>query len=152
MKYKNMFQQNLIDLMTEGQTKEDVFKNVASQLKEFGYVNERYAEGIISREENFPTGLLTQYLSIALPHSEPMYVKKPFVFIARSKHEIAMKQMGNSEKMNVKNFFFLGITEPKDQVGLLQSFMKLFMDKEFVHKFSEENDPIKVIQLFKKNI
>ncbi|MBU5585460.1 PTS sugar transporter subunit IIA, partial [Enterococcus sp. S181_ASV_20] len=63
------------------------------------------------------------------------HVEKPFVYIARLKNEVRVKQMGDSQLMKVKNLFFLGIKDPKEQVGLLQAFMELFMNEEFVRAF-----------------
>ena len=37
--------------------------------------------------------------------------------------------------MEVENFFFLGITQPTEQVELLQIIMNLFMDDKFVMEF-----------------
>ena len=60
--------------------------------------------------------------------------------------------MGDSQEMGVKNLFFLGIKDPKGQVGLLQAFMELFMKEEFVTAFMQEEDKIKIYQLFTQNI
>lgn len=152
MDYKEMFDNQLISLDLEGGNEEEVFRKVAIHLKELGFVNEGYLGGITIREQEFPTGLITQYLNIALPHSDSKYVKKPFIYIARLKNEVKVKQMGDSQEMGVKNLFFLGIKDPKEQVGLLQAFMELFMKEEFVSNFVNENDKKKIYQLFTENI
>ena len=118
MSYKDMFHEQLIRLEVEGATEEAVFEKVAVQLRDLGFVNEGYLRGITAREQKFPTGLITQHVNIALPHSDPEYVEKPFVYIARLKNEVKVKQMGDSQEMGVKNLFFLGIKDPKGQVGL----------------------------------
>jgi PTS system galactitol-specific IIA component len=82
-----------------------------------------------------------------LPHSEPAYVEKPFIAIVRLKNEVKMKQMGDSQEMQVKDLFFLGIKEPKEQVGLLQSLMALFMDEGFVKAFIETQEVQAIYQL-----
>ncbi|OJG35486.1 hypothetical protein RV00_GL002671 [Enterococcus devriesei] len=152
MDYKEMFDQELISLELKGENEVEVFQQVAKQLTELGFVNEGYLNGIITREEKFPTGLITQHVNIALPHSDPEYVEKPFVYIARLKDEVKVKQMGDSQEMKVKNLFFLGIKDPKGQVGLLQAFMELFMKEEFVTEFINEKDINKIYQLFTNNI
>lgn len=152
MDYREMFDKQLISLEVEGASEEKVFENVAAQLKKLGFVNEGYLNGIIAREQKFPTGLITQHVNIALPHSDPEFIKKPFVYIARLKEEVMVKQMGDSQEMGVKNLFFLGIKDPKGQVGLLQAFMELFMKEEFVKAFMAEQDEAKIYQLFTQNI
>ncbi len=150
--YKEMFDQRLISLEIEGENEEKVFENVAAHLEKLGFVNEGYLNGITARERQFPTGMITQHLNIALPHSDPEYVDKPFVYIARLKDEVTVKQMGDSQKMGVKNLFFLGIKDPKGQVGLLQAFMELFMKEEFVAAFMQEQEEEKIYQMFVQNI
>lgn len=152
MDYKEMFDKQLISLEVEGESEERVFEHVAKHLKDLGFVNEGYLKGITTREQKFPTGLITQYLNIALPHSDPEYIEKPFVYIARLKNKVKVKQMGDSQEMDVKNLFFLGIKDPKGQVGLLQAFMELFMKEEFVQAFKQEQDKQNIYQLFTQNI
>lgn len=152
MSYKWMFNERLICLDMEGGDLEQLFEKVAKQLMALGFVNENYLEGLSTREKAFPTGLITQYLNIALPHSDPEFIEKPFVYVVRLKKEVVMKQMGDSQEMKVKNFFFLGIKDPAKQVGLLQSFMTLFMDEPFVKAFMKAEETNTVYQLFTKNI
>ncbi|MGP5431847.1 PTS sugar transporter subunit IIA [Enterococcus malodoratus] len=152
MNYKDMFYEKLIHLEVEGASEEAVFEKVAAQLRDLGFVNEGYLRGITAREQKFPTGLITQHVNIALPHSDPEYVEKPFVYIARLKNEVKVKQMGDSQEMGVKNLFFLGIKDPKGQVGLLQAFMELFMQEEFVTRFINAQDETDIYQLFTANI
>lgn len=152
MSYKDMFYEKLIHLEVEGATEGAVFEKVAAQLRDLGFVNEGYLRGITAREQKFPTGLITQHVNIALPHSDPEYVEKPFVYIARLKNEVKVKQMGDSQEMGVKNLFFLGIKDPKGQVGLLQAFMELFMQEEFVTRFINAQDETDIYQLFTANI
>lgn len=147
-----MFSPNLIDLEINGKDETSVFELVSHKLNELGYVNEGYLQGITNREQDFPTGLITQHLNIALPHADPEFVEKPFVFIARLTEPVIVKQMGDSQKLETQNLFFLGIKNPSEQVGLLQTFMNLFMDKSFVEKFKNAKESQEIYQLFAENI
>lgn len=95
---------------------------------------------------------MTQHLNIALPHSDPDYIKSPFVFIARLEQPINFQQMGDNQDMPVTDCFFLGITNAKEQVGLLQSFMNLFMNRQFVLDYVACQENAEVYQLFYDNI
>ena len=152
MDYKEMFDPELIDLEVEAASEEEVFEIVARKLKEAGMVNEGYLTGITQREQRFPTGLITQHLNIGLPHSDPEFVEKPFVFVCRLKNEVGCRQMGDSQEMQVKDLFFLGISDGKNQVGLLQAFMNLFMDESFVNGYQEAKEANAVYRLFVENI
>ena len=73
MGYTSMFDERLIFLDVEGEDLKELFEEIAKRLQEQGFVNEQYVEGLLAREQAFPTGLITQYLNIGLPHSEPAY-------------------------------------------------------------------------------
>lgn len=147
-----MFYPELVDLTVTAQTEQEAFQIIAEKLQAAGMVNQDYLAGITKREEAFPTGLITQHLNIDLPHSDPEFVKKPFVFIARLTNTVGCKQMGDSQEMDVKDLFFLGIKDGKGQVGLLQAFMNLFMDETFVQKYQAVESPKEMYQLFVENI
>ncbi|MEO1768778.1 PTS sugar transporter subunit IIA [Candidatus Enterococcus ferrettii] len=152
MGYKEMFDPRLIDLEVEATSEEEAFGIVATRLKEAGMVNDGYFNGISQREQRFPTGLITQHLNIGLPHSDPEFVEKPFIFVCRLKNQVGCCQMGDNQEMQVKDLFFLGISDGKNQVGLLQAFMNLFMDESFVKAYREAEEANTVYQLFVENI
>ena len=143
-----MFQPELINLSVAVETETELFEVVAKRLKQLGYVNEGYLAGIKQREEQFPTGLITQYVNIALPHSEVEFVEKPFIFITRIETPVTVRQMGDNQEMAVRNFLFLGIKEPSKQVGLLQELMVLFQQERFVEQFIATMDESAMYQLF----
>lgn len=148
-----MFYRELVSLNIEGGGSEtEVFTKAADTLEELGFVNKDYLQGIINREAMFPTGLITKYLNIALPHSEPEYINKPFVYVVRLKKPIFVKQMGDNQEMAVKNLFFLGIKNPKKQVAVLQAFMNLFMNEKFVGDFLRAEEEEEIYQLLTKSI
>lgn len=147
-----MFSPKLVDLSVDGATEADVFQVVTAKLLEEGMVNDNYLDGIINREEQFPTGLVTQHLNIALPHADPEFVEEAFVFICRLNTPVTCKQMGDNREMDVQNLFFLGIKDGKNQVGLLQVFMNLFMDEEFVQQFLSIDCPDEMYRFFIDNI
>lgn len=148
MKYKDMFHPELVELSLKVSSEEEAFEVIGRRLKESGYVNKGYLSGIKEREKAFPTGLITQYLNIGLPHSNPEFVERAFIYIVRLEEEVTCYQMGDSCEMQVKDLFFLGIKEGKNQIGLLQAFMDLFMNEEFVQKYKSIETPNEVYQLF----
>lgn len=135
-----MFQPDLMAFGLSVSSKEALFKEVGKQLELLGYVNEAYLAGLNEREAVFPTGLRTQYLNIALPHGNPENVIRPFVYIARVTEPIKVKQMGDGQELFTGDFFFLGISDGRKQVGLLSALMELFMNEEFVTAYKNETN------------
>lgn len=150
--YRELFKRNLVSLSLNGCTKQEIFKEVAKQLVREGIVTEGYLAALQEREQAFPTGLITKHLNIALPHAEPAYIKKPFVYIARSVQSVSFSQMGDGQEMFVKDYFFLGIMDAKAQVGLLQRFMNLFMDDQFVKRYQQCQREHEAYALFYDNM
>ncbi|MFT8930644.1 MAG: PTS sugar transporter subunit IIA [Sporolactobacillus sp.] len=152
MSFKEMFREELIYLSERALNETELFEKIASRLYCQGFVNKDYKDGLVKREENFPTGLMTQYLNIALPHSDTCFIEQPFICVVRIKDPITVKQMGDNQEIEVRNFLFLGIKDPSKQVGLLQFLMELFQDESFVSMFQSIDNEKSMFQLFEKKI
>jgi len=146
-----MFDPELISLEMDATSKEAAFELAACTLLKKGLVKESYLSGLVTREESFPTGLITQYLNIALPHTDSEHIIRPFVMIVRLKEEVTFEQMGDNQAMKTKDLFFLGIKDGKKQAGLLALFMDLFMRENFVKEYISADNPAKIYQLFETN-
>lgn len=151
MPYREMFDPELISLEMDATSKEAAFELAACTLLKKGLVKESYLSGLVTREESFPTGLITQYLNIALPHTDSEHIIRPFVMIVRLKEEVTFEQMGDNQAMKTKDLFFLGIKDGKKQAGLLALFMDLFMRENFVKEYISADNPAKIYQLFETN-
>ncbi|MEG2254306.1 MAG: PTS sugar transporter subunit IIA, partial [Vagococcus sp.] len=121
----------------DGQNFLEVATNVSKKLEQLDLIEPTYLDAVITRENTFPTGLITKSINISIPHTDSEHVKEPFVYIVRCENDISVKQMGDNQEMTVSNFFFLGIKDPKKQVELLQVIMNLFMDDQFVRDYVE---------------
>jgi len=150
MEFYEMFKEELVSINVEVDSEEQLFSYVAKRLKEGRYVKDSYLEGITKREEEFPTGLITKNLNIALPHSDPEHIREPFIYVVRINNNVTVKQMGDNQEMKVKDFFFLGIKEPSGQVGVLQSLMNLFMNDDFVKEYIEAQSQEEIFNTIKK--
>lgn len=153
MDIKNMFQIDLINTDLVVETKEETFKIVGNELQDKGFVNNEYVGGLIRREKEFPTGLITKHLNIALPHSDTEYVNKPFIYVVRLKGKpLTFKQMGDNQKLQVKDLFFLGIKDASKQVHLLSYLMDLFSNEDFVTEYSGTTNKIEIYEIINKYI
>ena len=150
MEILSLFSEDWVDLNQKADNILELFESVNKDLLSKGLVNDGYLMGVTEREKIFPTGLITQYLNISLPHSDTKYIEKPFVYIVRLDSPVIVKQMGDSQEMEVKDLFFLGIKNPSEQVGLLSKIMELFMNEDFVKKYKKVETSKETIELIKK--
>lgn len=152
MGVKEMLHSDLIQLNVDVNDEVELFHVVAEDLLAKGYVTKDYIQGIIEREKNYPTGLITPYLNIALPHSDVQYINKAFIYVVRLENPIQVRQMGDNQLMEVKDLFFLGIKEPSKQVGLLSTLMVLFQDEDFVTDYLTLTNTNDVYELLKTKL
>lgn len=152
MAYQEMFREDLITLHIKANDEIQLFEQTASTLLAKRMVKKSYLVGLNEREAAFPTGLMTKYLNIALPHCDTKHIEMPFVYVARLDQSVTVKQMGDSANMETKDFFFLGIKNPAEQVGLLQALMDLFMKEDFVHSYKKADNSHSIYQLITKNL
>lgn len=146
--YANLFDRNLVFWNIHADSCTDLYQKIAHKLEDANVVETSYFKALTAREKEFPTGLNTQYLPIALPHANPENVKKAFIAVVKTTSQINMKQMGTNEDMESQYFFFLGIVKEKQdlQVKLLQRFMQLMNDESFVKSFKKLSKPEEVYE------
>ncbi|MDN6251293.1 MAG: PTS sugar transporter subunit IIA, partial [Tetragenococcus koreensis] len=134
-------------------SQEHFFRVVSNDLKEKDYVEQSFEEAIIEREKIYPTGLQLDNFTIAIPHTDVIHIKKPFVAIYRLTTEINFYQMGTDDVVvPVKDVLVLGINEPKKQVGLLSSLMQCFSKNEFIKQYKNTATADSIVELIKNNL
>lgn len=145
-----MLQPELVFLNIDAKDRKNLYKQIAEKLMKLGYVKDTYESALNKREDEFPTGVVSEHISIALPHANPENINKPFVAIVTTKNLIELLQMGYNTKEETKTFFFLGIQHSDDQLTLLQKFMALIQDKDFVDDFESITDESEMFQYIEK--
>lgn len=109
------------------------FKSAAVTLENKGYVTDSFYESIRKREKEYPTGLQLENLSVAIPHTDPENIVKPFVAIYKLSKPVEFIQMATEDtKVDSEVILLLGIKKPEEQVGLLSKIIELLNDKSFV--------------------
>ena len=107
---------------------EAALSTLAIQLEEVGAVTSEYLAAIIQREKQFPTGLMTQTMGVAIPHTDADKVLEPQIAFMRLKTPVTFHQMGDNAKIKVKLIFMLALKQGQDQLTMLQKLMALFQN------------------------
>lgn len=148
--YKEMLHEDTVFLDLNASDRKELFTKIGARMKKLGYVKDSYVDALNKREEEFPTGLMTKYLPIALPHVDPEHINKPFIAAVKNSKPVHMLQMGSNEDMEAQYFFFLGITDSSHQVILLQKFMKLLQDERFADQLKAAKTSKEMYEYLKK--
>ncbi|GAB2023470.1 PTS sugar transporter subunit IIA [Pseudolactococcus yaeyamensis] len=132
------FGEDLADIIALDGDQDEFFSYIFQKLKQKNYVEESFLEALKAREKVYPTGLKTHFMGVAIPHTDPQHIKKPFIFITKLKNPIKFGQMGSvDEQVEVHYTFVLGFDRGEQQLMLLQNLMKMFSDEEIMNQLSE---------------
>lgn len=73
-------------LNVEASSKEDVLDQMGKNLVELGRVKESFIAAITAREDEYPTGLPTAGVAVAIPHTDVEHVREKTISIATLKN------------------------------------------------------------------
>lgn len=119
----------------------DFFSSIFLLLKEARYVRDSFLDAIIAREKYYPTGLPTLPVPIALPHTDPWHVIRPFISVTRLSKPIDWHEMGNDDNtLHVHFIVLLGFVDHNSHLMTLQKLMDCLADEEVVQALREIED------------
>lgn len=127
----SMLHEDLIFLNYKASSFEELIRNFSDILYQKGYVKKSYTDALLEREKQFPTGLNTPGINIAMPHTFPEHVNKATILIATLQEPISFHEMGNSTNtVNAKLIFMLAVTDPKGHLEILSKLMSIFSQED----------------------
>lgn len=128
---ESLLHEELVLLDYEAMDREELLKNLASILREGGYVKESFIEGVLKREKIFPTGLNTDGIKVALPHTDAEHVNEPAILVAKLKDPVTFKEMGMSgNDVEAKLIFMMAVKNPDEQVKTLSNLMSILCKRD----------------------
>jgi PTS system galactitol-specific IIA component len=83
-------------ILEDMNSKEEIISCLANYLRQKGYVNEQYQAATLERELEYPTGLPTKPIGVAVPHSKAENVIRPAIVMAISRKLVEFGEMGNA--------------------------------------------------------
>lgn len=114
---------------------------MADDLHAAGHVRASYKEALLAREERFPTGLPTQVMAVAIPHTDVEHVERSFISVARLAEPVAFHEMGaNARTVDVQLVCMLAIADKSSQLGTLQALIGMFSDQAVMERLRDAPD------------
>jgi len=115
-----------------------MFQNMSCILYKHNFIKSTFQKAIIEREREFPTGLQTEVVNFAIPHTDVEHIQKPFISIVRPKNNIRFIQMGTTDmEIDVGIIFILGIKDSSEQVGMLSLIMEKIQNISFKKEINQ---------------
>lgn len=136
----------LLDLETTNST--DTLSALADALHAKGIVKDTYKDAVIEREQHFATGLLGEYVGVAIPHTDPEHVNKAQIAFARLKEPVHFKQMGDESDVPAKLVFMLALKEAHAQLETLQKLMGILQNEAIINRLLAAKTTTDVVAAF----
>ncbi|MFB5661259.1 PTS sugar transporter subunit IIA [Alteribacillus sp. HJP-4] len=145
--------ESIILLELTGQTKEDILQAMGQNLVEKKFVKKSFVEAVIEREKEFPTGLPTAGISVAIPHTDVEHVNKKSISVAVLADEVHFGVMGDDQETTpVKMVFMLAMNESHSQLSLLQKLTQVFQNEELLKSLIRQTEKTKIKQLLEDEL
>lgn len=129
----------------------ELFASLEKRLKPAGYVRDTWRDAISTREKSYPTGLACPTGQIAIPHTDPVNLQRPYICIVKPKRPIPFKAMGGTgDDVQASLVINLGIVRDGGQVEMLQKLMGIFMDEAKAADVFSQDTPEGMVGAFSK--
>lgn len=144
----DILDKRLVLLHADVATSEEAITLMSERLEELGYVRSGYAEMVIQREKEFPTGLPGKSMCIAIPHTDPTLIEHPAIGVVVPKQPVSFDLMGErGTSLEVELILPLVIKSPGQQIELLKAIMGLIQDGELLKAIRDAADESEVVAL-----
>ena len=109
---------------------DEIIRQLGALLFNNGFVKDTYIQAVLDREKIYPTGLQTNILGFAIPHTDTEHVNKPAVAIATLDQPVIFQAMDNPEvEISVNIVMMLAISDPKSVVNVLRKVISILEDE-----------------------
>ena len=117
---------------------DEVISNLSDVLEKNGYVEHEFVNDVLARGREFPTGLPTEPIGVAIPHADPDHILDTSVAIGVLESPVQFSQMGTdaSKIVQVQVVFLLAIKEQEKQVSMIQQLVQLIQTPELLDNLS----------------
>ncbi len=147
--FSNLIREDMILLGVEGNTRDEVLENIAKVFVEKGIAKDTFYQGLLGRENEFPTGLPMGEYNIAVPHTYPEHYNEVAVAICVPKNPTKFFNMGDKEdELTVQVIVCLALKKMDDSIKMLPSLMEFFVDQENIKAVMNAKTPAEVLALF----
>jgi PTS system galactitol-specific IIA component len=139
----------LMDLEAEG--RDEALAAVAGLLTARGDCRPSFAEAIVKREAEYPTGLdMGGGIGVAIPHTDPSHVLAGGLAAAVLKKPVQFTQMGTDDELvEVKLIFCLAIDNPKAHLDKVEALLEVLRDQAALKRLASAKSAEEVISIIR---
>ena len=110
---------------------QNAIAQLGSLLVDAGYASKDYVDGVLEREQSYPTGIEFPLCGVAMPHGEPEGVLGAAIAIGRCAEPVSFKRMDEfSQDVDVSIIAMLAVSDPAGHLDVLGKLIGVFSDEE----------------------
>ncbi len=133
-----MFDKKIALFNQKAENRDEALALLAEEFVKAKVVEDNFLEGIMAREAVFPTGLELNKMGVAIPHTDPEYVKENQIGFMTLEKPVTFKFMGDvNQDVEVSVIFMMALKEGEKQIEMLPKLMDLFMIDDIMEALKE---------------
>lgn len=148
----DFFKKELIVIDLDVDNSEEAIKYLGDILNKGGYVKESFVKAVIAREKEFATGIPTEPLGIAIPHTDGIHVIKMAVAVGVLRKPIKFGIMGGYGEIDVDLVFLMALMDCESQISMLQSFCEFFQRSREIEKIRNAIDKDNILEILNSEL
>ena len=119
--------------------RDELLHEMADYLNSLGYVKSSYGDSLIERENKYPTGIDTDPIPVAIPHSEREEVLKTAILVGQTTEEgVSFQKIeGDGMWINPKVIFMLAVDTDQGQLEVISRLMGVIQEPEVVERVTQ---------------
>ncbi|NLD24972.1 MAG: PTS sugar transporter subunit IIA [Bacteroidales bacterium] len=132
---QNLFDSDLVFYKPKVENYNELFTMISKELLKRSLVKEGFLDSILLREKNYPTGITSEIVNFAIPHTSPEYVlENKICTIILEKPMKFQNMVDKSLDVEVEIVFMILITDGNKHVKALSKVMELVRDRKYVNQ------------------
>lgn len=144
---------NIVYVFHERVGRDEALKLLAVRLYESGYVRESFGTAVLRREKTFPTGLPTEPVGVAIPHTDSEHVNVSALAVGVLTYPVPFQEMGSLEsEVDVRIISMMAISDPKSVMPVLRALALAYQDREFLSSLKDCQDEEMILSVFQARI
>ena len=152
-KNKWFYEENLL-IPLVASTKEEAIEKLGNLLFKNGFVKETYVPAVSAREQEFATGLPTNTVGVAIPHTDAHHVIKQGVAIGILPNPVTFCEMGDPDEtpVDVRVLFMLAVPDKNKVMSVLQQVIGIIQSQDFLKTLITTTDREKLVETLDKSV
>lgn len=91
----------------------EVLTHIGNEMLAKGVVHDTWPQALITREAEFPTGIMLEQHAIAIPHCEAIHAKSSAIYLLRPTNKVHFQQADDDNDVAVSLVIALIVENPQ---------------------------------------